>query len=161
MAGAKGVYRWPDLLDHCVKCGTGQSDSSYGRRGLCTTCDRVETLAGRIKQWEPIGRDVAKYTKSHSKRTKDNYWRRKKAGDVYKIVSQIGVTEASERLGASKKEIGKWMNGKDVPDKFRQKVKKLQKEIKSLTVKANADNREEEFFEYIKQPIIRLNGKTL
>jgi hypothetical protein len=160
MSGTKKSHRWPDLLSDCIKCGLNKHVASYGRRGLCVSCDRVETSAGRIKQWEPVGRDVKKYSESHSRRTKDNYWRRKKAGDIYKIVSNIGLTEAASRLGASKEEITLWLNGGEVPVKFLELSKLLQNEIKSLTVQANSETREKEFFEYIKQPTLIFNGKS-
>jgi len=161
MSGTKGAHRWPDLLSDCVKCGANKHVASYGRRGLCGSCDRVETAAGRIKQWKAIPRDTEKYVKAHSKRTKDNYWRRKKAGDIYKVVSHIGLTEVSQRLGASKEEITLWMNGKEVPPEFLERAKLLQEEISCLTVQANSEIREKEFFEYIKNPILMLNGKSL
>jgi len=161
MSGAKGHHRWPDLLSDCVKCGANKRVASYGRRGLCVGCDRVETLAGRIKQWDPVARDTEKYSKAHAQRTKDNYWRRKRAGDVYKIVSHIGLTEASHRLGATKEDITLWMNGVEAPPEFLERAKNLQAEINSLTVQANSEIREKEFFEYIKSPILMLNGKSL
>jgi hypothetical protein len=106
----------------------------------------VEFKAGRVKSWPKIGRDKAKHSLAATQYTKDNYWRRKRADLIYKIVSSIGATEASERLGVEKDTIEKWMNGEDIPVEIVEEVRALKARIIALTRQANSNSREEEIF---------------
>ena len=138
--------RWPDLIDACVKCGTSKQDVSYCRRGLCVPCERVEFRAGRVRSWAKIGRDKEKHSLAATQYTKDNYWRRKRADLIYKIVSSIGATEASERLDVDKSDIYGWMNGEEIPPDIIDRVRALRSKILALTRQANSNSREEEIF---------------
>jgi len=161
MSKFSGAGRWPDLIKGCVKCSVSKYSSSYGRRGLCVRCNHTETLAERIHSWPIIRRDKQNYIDAASKYTKDNYWRRKKVEVIYQIVSQIGATEASERLEVSKKDIKNWMNGVVIPSEFSERVKKLRDEIYDLTVKAKSECREEEFFNHHPPEVRIFEGKCI
>ena len=138
--------RWPDLIDSCVKCETSKEEVSYCRRGLCVPCERVEFRAGRVKSWPKIGRDKEKHSLAATRYTKDNYWRRKRAELIYKIVSSIGATEASDRLGVEKSDVQDWMNGGEIPSEIIEEVRALRARIVALTRQANSNSREEEIF---------------
>tara|TARA_R110002020_G_scaffold26270_16_gene84883 strand:+ start:309 stop:677 length:369 start_codon:yes stop_codon:yes gene_type:complete len=106
----------------------------------------VEFKAGRVNSWPKIGRDKKKHSLAATKYTKDNYWRRKRADLIYKIVSSIGATEASDRLGVDKSEIQNWMNGTEIPVEIVGEVRALRSKIITLTRQANSNSREEEIF---------------
>ena len=153
------IARWPDLIDGCVKCDKKKTEVSYGSRGLCMRCHRVEYLAGRLQSWSPIARDKEKFSRAASQYTKDNYWRRKKAESIYTIVTSIGTAEASERLEVSAKEIAKWMNGDPIPEGVEDRVHDLYTTIKRLTREARSNEREETFFKDVDLGVRFLDGK--
>jgi len=138
--------RWPDLIDGCAKCHVPKGKAAYSRRGLCVSCENVESRAGRVKLWPKIGRDKEKHSLAAMRYTKDNYWRRKRADLIYKVVSSIGSTEAALRLDVSKEDIECWMNGGDIPAEVIDEVRSLRDKIVSLTRQANSNSREEEIF---------------
>ena len=151
--------RWPDLIDGCVKCGTHKNDVSYCRRGLCVPCEKVEAREGRIKNWPKVGRDKEKHSKAAKKYTKDNYWRRKRAKLIYKIVSSIGITETSERLDVKQEQVRHWMNGGEIPQDLMAPVTELRDKLVSLTTQANSNLREEEIFKNHNSHIRIFDGK--
>lgn len=158
MSRAKGK-RWPDLISSCVKCSSHKDKVAYSRRGLCVSCEKVERRAGRVKSWPKIGRDKEKHSTAATRYTKDNYWRRKRARVIYTVVSSIGITEASERLGVDREEIRNWMNGANIPEDFIERVTDLKDKITTLTTQANSNLREEELFKSRGSHIRIFDGK--
>ena len=161
MSSSTTGKRWPDLVDACVKCNKNKDVVSYASRGLCMRCHRIENSCGRLGAWSKIPRNLDKLSRAASQYTKDNYWRRKRAALIYRIVSSIGVTEASERLEVSKEEIGGWMNGEEISPTVLGEVEKLGAKIKKLTTQANSNQREEELFKNFNTGVRFLDGKII
>jgi hypothetical protein len=75
------------------------------------------------------------------------------------VVSSIGITEASERLGVDREEIRNWMNGANIPEDFIERVTDLKDKITTLTTQANSNLREEELFKSRGSHIRIFDGK--
>jgi len=153
------IRRWPVGVEGCSRCAVSRDDSSYGRRGLCASCNRIETRNGTITSWPTVSREKYSYRVGNS--TADGYWLNRGIRDLYRVVSHIGATEAAHRLGVERLEIIAWMNGKDIPGESCSFIKLLREEIKKLTKDACVDEREEEFFESEPPEIILYDGRYL
>ena len=138
--------RWPEGIESCIKCDRSYADISYGQRGLCISCVKVETLAGTLGDWDPIVRS------RYSKRNKSV---------LYKTVINIGMTDVARRVGVEKDQVKDWLSGVEIPEVYKAVIDSLHKEIYRLSREADKGKRKEEFFKQFDTGVRYYNGKTI
>jgi hypothetical protein len=138
--------RWPEGVEACIKCDKDHTLISYGQRGLCAPCVKLEIAAGNFEKWPPLTR--VRYA-SRNKTT------------LYKVVINIGMSDLARRLEVSTHEVKDWLGGAEVPEIYLRMIESLHVEISRLSKEADKGRREEEFFKHFESGVRYFKGKSI